>query len=47
MQAVALLLALGVQAEPKDSIWMTDYKAALQTALQTGKPLVVDAGRAG
>ena len=47
MPTVALLLALNLQAEPKDSIWMTDYKAALQTALQTGKPLVVDAGRAG
>ena len=47
ISAAAVLLALSVQAEPKDSVWMTDYKAALQTALQTGKPLVIDAGRAG
>ncbi len=46
MHAAAVLLALCAQADKKD-VWMSDYKLALQTALQTGKPLVIDAGRAG
>ena len=47
MHAATLLLALCAQADKKDSIWLTDYKVALQTALQSGRPLVIDAGRAG
>ena len=47
LNAAAVLLALAAQAEPKESAWLTDYKAALQTAAQTGRPLVIDAGRVG
>jgi hypothetical protein len=42
MTAVALL-ALAAQ----DAKWLSDYNDALAQAAREGKPLVIDAGRAG
>ena len=44
MLATAVFLAL---AAPQDAKWLTDYNAALAQAAREGKPLVIDAGRAG
>ena len=45
------LLAGAAQAEKpsdkKDAKWLTKYKEALQLAQREGKPIVIDASRAG
>ena len=43
MLTAVAMLALAAQ----DAQWLTDYNAALAQAAREGKPLVIDAGRAG
>jgi len=48
IQAIALLALLAApQAEKKEAKWLTKYQEAVQQAQREGKPLVIDAGRAG
>jgi len=46
-----VLLAFPVQGDKdkdkKEAKWLTKYDEALQLAQKEGKPLVIDAGRAG
>ena len=44
-----VLLAVPAQADKdkKEAKWLTKYQEALQLAQKEGKPLVIDAGRAG
>ena len=48
IQALALLALLAApQAEKKEAKWLSNYKEALAQAQKEGRPLVIDAGRAG
>ena len=50
MSSVLLSLALVVaaaQSDKKDAAWLTNYKDAVALAAKEGRPLVIDAGRAG
>jgi hypothetical protein len=50
MSSALLSLALFVaaaQSDKKDAAWLTNYKDAVALAAKEGKPLVIDAGRAG
>lgn len=42
-----ILLAAPAQADKKEAKWLGKYQEALQLAQKEGKPLVIDAGRAG
>lgn len=40
-------LAAAAQSDKKEVTWLTKYQDALALAQKQGKPLVIDAGRAG
>ena len=46
LMTLALLVA-AAQSDKKEAAWLTNYKDAVALAAKEGKPLVIDAGRAG
>lgn len=46
LMTMAFLLA-AAQSDKKEAAWLTNYKDAVALAAKEGKPLVIDAGRAG
>ena len=50
MTSTLLSLAFVVaaaQSDKKEAVWLTKYQDAVALAQKEGKPLVIDAGRAG